>query len=83
LQRVAIARALALDVDVYLFDEPTANVDAEHTRLVESVVMGLFHAGHTVVLATHDRAQAERFGVPLLALERGRIVAEDEDEDAD
>jgi len=53
LQRVLIARALATDARLFLFDEPTANLDASHiTELYE--FLGELATDHTVVLVSHD-----------------------------
>jgi zinc transport system ATP-binding protein len=53
LQRVLIARALATDARLFLFDEPTANLDASHvTGLYE--FLGELASDHTVVLVSHD-----------------------------
>jgi len=74
-QRVALARALAIDPLVYLFDEPTANVDREHVGIVEEVITKLAAAGKAVVLTTHDLDQAYRLGDSVLSLIGGRITA--------
>ena len=75
-QRVAVARALVGDPALLLADEPTGNLDPDRT--VE--VMELLHAanarGTTVVVATHDRSLLERYKKRVVALERGRIVAD-------
>ncbi len=73
-QRVAIARALATDPPVYLFDEPTANIDRENVPIIESVISQLGAAGKTVVLATHNLEQAHRLSESLVSLEGGRLT---------
>jgi cell division transport system ATP-binding protein len=75
-QRVAVARALVGDPALLLADEPTGNLDPERT--VE--VMDLLHAasarGTTVLVATHDRSLLARYKKRVIALERGRVVAD-------
>ncbi len=73
-QRVAIARALAIDPPVYLFDEPTANVDREHIVIIEEVLTKLGAAGKTVILTTHNLDQAYRLSDAVLSMIAGRIT---------
>jgi len=73
-QRVALARALAIDPFVYLFDEPTANVDREHVGIIEELITTLAATGHAVVLTTHNLDQAYRLGGSVHSLVCGRIT---------
>lgn len=54
-QRVAIARVKVLNPRLYLFDEPTANLDEEGRRIVLELIRNLRHADNTVVVACHDK----------------------------
>ncbi|MBI1818260.1 MAG: ATP-binding cassette domain-containing protein [Deltaproteobacteria bacterium] len=74
-QRVAVARALAIDPPVYLFDEPTANVDREHVAIIETVIAQLAAAGKTVILTTHDLDQAHRLSDTVLSVVAGHVTA--------
>ena len=56
-QRVMLARALALAPEVLLLDEPTAALDERAREGVERTLAAL---PCSMVLVTHDRAQAER-----------------------
>jgi tungstate transport system ATP-binding protein len=73
-QRVAIARALAIDPPVYLFDEPTANVDRQYIAIIESLIATLGASGKTVILTTHDLEQAYRLGEAIVSLADGRLA---------
>lgn len=73
-QRVAIARALALDPPVYLFDEPTANVDRQHVATIESLLGALGARGKTVILTTHNLEQAYRLSESVVCLVEGRLA---------
>jgi len=53
-QRVAVARALVTDADVFLADEPTAELDAENRGLIISLLTERASAGAVVVIASHD-----------------------------
>lgn len=75
-QRVALARALVLDADVYLLDEPTANVDRQHVHRVEELVRETSRRrGATVVLTTHSTNQASRLTAHHLSIIDGRLGA--------
>src|SRR5215204_5319362 len=71
-QRVMLARALALEPEVLLLDEPTAALDAEARDAVERALTGL--TGVTMVLVTHERAQAERLAQRVVEIREGRIA---------
>jgi len=74
-QRTAIARALAISPEALLLDEPTANIDAENTSIIEDIVRTLCDTrGITVILATHSREQAVRLAHRVLLLHEGRLV---------
>ena len=53
-QRLAFAGMVALDADVLLLDEPTANLDAGGARLVRGLIAQARAAGRTIVLVDHD-----------------------------
>ena len=73
-QRVALARAWALDPDVLLLDEPTANLDPGATGAVEKIIHEIAAAGVAVILVTHHRGIAKRFAEQVLFLTDGRIA---------
>ncbi len=72
-QRLAIARALAVDPEVLLLDEPTAAVDPVATARIEDALLRL-GAALTVVLVTHNLAQAARISQQTVFLLDGRVV---------
>ncbi len=74
-QRVAIARALVIDPEVLFLDEPTASIDGKNVGIIEDIILQLKQRGRTtVIMTTHDRAQAERLADRLLLLEKGKIA---------
>jgi ABC-2 type transport system ATP-binding protein len=77
-QKVAIARALLTSPALLLLDEPTTGLDPRSKLDVQSFVEEVNEAhGATIVLTTHDLAEAERLCGRITILDGGRVVAED------
>jgi ABC-type proline/glycine betaine transport system ATPase subunit len=75
-QRVMLARALALEPRVLLLDEPTSALDERTRDHVEATLRELRgRLGISLVLVTHDFAQAERLAERVVGLEDGRAIA--------
>jgi putative ABC transport system ATP-binding protein len=74
-QRACIARALVRDPEVLLMDEPTSSLDKDAAARIEALVGALVADGISIVLVTHDLAQAKRVGSHALLLVAGRIAA--------
>lgn len=53
-QKVCIARALIHDPEFIIADEPTGNLDREHTQQIADLLIKTNTMGNTVVLITHD-----------------------------
>ena len=78
-QRVALARALALEPDLLLLDESTANLDPESIIIIERVLRDYQRdAGATIIFVTHNVFQAKRLADRAYLLMRGRIIEEGE-----
>jgi len=76
-QRVALARALINQPRILLADEPTGNLDSRTGSEVMELIRGLNESLHmTVVLVTHERDLAEKYGDRLVFLADGKVVAE-------
>jgi len=76
-QRVAIARAIALDREVLLIDEPTANLDPANAIIIEQGIKESAK-GRVVLLCTHNLPQARRLSHRIIHLYRGRVIEEGE-----
>jgi ABC-2 type transport system ATP-binding protein len=59
-QRLTIARALINDPPVLFLDEPTANLDPEGAKVVRDFLLQLRNEKRTILLNTHQLAEAER-----------------------
>ena len=76
-QKISIARALMLDPPVLLLDEPTTGLDPKSRRDVQTFLEDLRQRqGTTILLTTHDMAEAERLCARMGFLAHGRLVAE-------
>jgi len=73
-QRLALARAWAIEPDLLLLDEPTANLDPAATELVEGLVDEISRRGAKVVLVSHNLGQVMRLAGDVVVLSRGRAV---------
>ena len=73
-QRLALARAWALRPEVLFLDEPTASLDPKAARAVEDIVRGIHAHGTTVVMSTHNLAQAKRLANDIVFLHEGRLT---------
>lgn len=72
-QRVILARALALEPELLLLDEPTANLDPTNAIIVEKIIRRL-RGRTTVVVATHNIFQAKRISDRVGCLLNGAII---------
>lgn len=74
-QRVALARALVLEPDVLLLDEPAANLDVTvRRRFREELGRLMRERAGSVILITHDAADAFDLADRVAVMEAGRIV---------
>jgi putative ABC transport system ATP-binding protein len=74
-QRAAIARALANDPPIVVADEPTGNLDSRTAAAIFELFQNLVSQGKTIVMVTHDEAQARRASRTVIIAD-GEIVNE-------
>jgi phosphate transport system ATP-binding protein len=72
-QLLCLARALAVKPEVLLLDEPTSSLDPNTTETIEQLI-GSLAERLTVVMVTHDLAQAARIGDRTALFFDGRLV---------
>jgi len=72
-QRVAIGRAIVRKPDVFLFDEPLSNLDAE-LRVSMRIEIARLHRelGNTMIYVTHDQTEAMTLADKIVVLRDGR-----------
>ncbi|MEO8434141.1 MAG: ABC transporter ATP-binding protein [Pyrinomonadaceae bacterium] len=75
-QRAVLARALATEAEVFLLDEPTANLDLSHQATMMRLVRTRCNQkGASAVVVTHDINLAAQFSDRVLLLKGGRAIA--------
>jgi ABC-2 type transport system ATP-binding protein len=73
-QKLALARALMHDPSVLLLDEPTSAMDPESSRLVRDEIARLRSSQRTIIICTHNLAEAEALADSIAIIYRGRIL---------
>jgi ABC-2 type transport system ATP-binding protein len=74
-RRLALALAVAHDPSVLFLDEPTAGLDVPSRVELHNLMRELQAAGTTIILATHDMAEAEEMSNRVEILLRGKLAA--------
>ncbi len=72
-QRLCIARALTVEPDVLLLDEPCSALDVKSSAIIEKLLLELKQR-YTIVIVTHNLAQARRISDRAVFLYNGRLV---------
>ncbi len=73
-QKLALARALMHEPPVLLLDEPTSAMDPESARLVRDEIARLRSSQRTIVICTHNLAEAEALADIIAIIYKGRIL---------
>jgi len=72
--RLSFAKALLNEAPVLLFDEPTASLDPQSSRLIRDIIRGLKKDGHAIILTTHNMDEADFLSDRVAIIDHGRIV---------
>ena len=73
--RLSFVKAILNDAPVLLFDEPTASLDPQSSRLIRDTIRRLKKEGHAIILTTHNMEEADLLSDRVAIIDRGRIVA--------
>jgi ABC-2 type transport system ATP-binding protein len=73
-QKLALARAMLHDPPVLLLDEPTSAMDPESARLVRDSIHELRSGDRTIVICTHNLAEAEELADQIAIIRHGKII---------
>ncbi len=74
-QKVALAATLALDTEILILDEATAELDTKAVRRIFSILKRLKEAGKTIVIIDHNIEDFLEIGDRVVILEKGKIKA--------
>lgn len=73
-KRLALARAMLHEPRVLLLDEPNSGIDPQSARSIRNVIENLRDQGKTIVMTTHDMAEAERLSSRIGFLKDGTLI---------
>jgi phosphate transport system ATP-binding protein len=79
-QKLCVARLLPLKPELILMDEPASALDVDGTRAIEELMFGL-SGRYTIVIVTHNMAQARRASDECLFMLLGELVEHARTED--
>jgi ABC-2 type transport system ATP-binding protein len=72
--RLSFVKALLNDAPVLLFDEPTASLDPQSSRLIRDLIRDLKRQGHAIILTTHNMEEADLLSDRVAIIDHGKIV---------
>lgn len=73
-QKLAFIGAMASKPDILFLDEPSANLDFEASAKIESLIDHAQKNGATIIMTTHNLAQARRLADHVLFIDHGKII---------
>lgn len=75
-QLLAFASVYAMNPQIYVLDEPSANLDIAAMEKLSERMKGIKEKGHTVVVAEHRLAWIQKFADRIIYMKEGRIEQE-------
>jgi ABC-2 type transport system ATP-binding protein len=74
-QKLALIRAMLHEPQVLFLDEPTSAMDPHSAKLVRDCILDLCREQRTIIICTHNLAEAELLADRVAIIRRGQIVA--------
>lgn len=74
-QKLSVAKSLLHDPPLLVLDEPWSGLSPEATRDLRRKIMELGEQGKTILITTHNLAQAEMVADQLFIISRGHLIA--------
>ncbi len=73
-KKLSLARALLHNPEICIFDEPLSSVDPESVLDIISFIQQLRNEGKTILMASHNLAEIEKFSDRIAIMNAGKIV---------
>jgi zinc/manganese transport system ATP-binding protein len=73
-QKILLARALAQEPDIFLLDEPFANLDMRSRLEVDKLLSEVHAGGSTMLMVSHEVNSIPQFCTHIVVMDRGRII---------
>jgi ABC-2 type transport system ATP-binding protein len=75
-RRLSLALAISFSPKLLILDEPTAGLDVQSRLTLHELMSELKAGGTTIILATHDMAEAEKMADRVAIIVKGRVLTE-------
>lgn len=76
-QKVLVARALLQTPELYIFDEPTSNLDLKNQIEIMELARGIVdHEGKSVIMVVHDLNMALHYSDRIILMNNGTVSAQ-------
>jgi ABC-2 type transport system ATP-binding protein len=75
-QKLTLVRAMLHDPQVLFLDEPTSAMDPHSAKLVRDAIANLRQEKRTIILCTHNLAEAEQLADRIAIISQGKIIAQ-------
>jgi len=74
-QKVLFARAIAQEPDIFLLDEPFANLDAKSRKAIDRIISDLSSSGASILMVSHELGAIPQSCTHIVILDSGRVIA--------